>query len=402
MSKLDRARHSAFLIWSIIGIVILLVVFGYVLGQVWNAISIILFSAFLVFTMRTPVAWMERHGISRLIGSLITYIVAILVVTVVLLIFLPILVEQLEGFIALVPDYVDEAIAWWNDFYARYSYLLADSTVQQWIADASEELSKWTASLASISANSVVAAGTSVANVFLVFSMSLVVGFWVLKDLPRMSKEFRILFGPKWDKDITVVSTTCSRVMGGYIKGMLIASTCTGTICGIGYWILGLPYPAVLGLLTGLMNFIPYVGPWIAGTVAAIVGLFISPLIAIVSIAVTVAAQQFTDTFISPRVMSSTVELHPAMLLVALIAGGALGGIIGMIVVVPITASAKALFVYYFEKRTGRVLLSTEGAIFKGAPMQGLDPMETDDDTADDATDREEDGSTGDDKTDQG
>jgi predicted PurR-regulated permease PerM len=166
---------------------------------------------------------------------------------------------------------------------------------------------------------------------------------------------------------------------------MLVAGTCTGMMAGICYHFIGLPYPVVLGLLTGLMNFIPFVGPWIAGVIVALVGLFVSPLAALLAIIATIVPQSITDNFITPRVMAHAVELHPSVILIVLFAGGALGGILGMICAIPVTAAAKSIFVYYFEKRTGRQLISLKGALFKGKPPTSPDDAPADDPDAADA-----------------
>jgi predicted PurR-regulated permease PerM len=86
------------------------------------------------------------------------------------------------------------------------------------------------------------------------------------------------------------------------------------------------------------------------------------------------------DNLISPRVMASNVELFPGLILVVIFIGAAIGGIFGMLCAVPITAAAKQIFVFYFEKRTGRQLVSDKGALFRGHPSKQDDP-------ASDATD---------------
>ena len=112
---------------------------------------------------------------------------------------------------------------------------------------------------------------------------------------------------------------------------------------------------------------------------------FVSPLTAFIAIAGTIVIQQFVYTFISPRIMSNSVDVHPALTLLALMCGSALGGamsglagsLVGMLASIPAVAAAKACFVYYFEKKTGRQLVSEDGVFFKGMPAEGdkPDPM---------------------------
>ena len=85
-------------------------------------------------------------------------------------------------------------------------------------------------------------------------------------------------------------------------------------------------------------------------------------------------AQNVTDNVISPKVMmQSSVKIHPAMNLAALVVGSTLMGPLGMVIAIPLCAALKGLFVFYFEKETGRALVSYDGAIFQGTPYRDAD-----------------------------
>jgi predicted PurR-regulated permease PerM len=374
--SLEHIRRNFLLVWTVIGVLVLLVACGYALGQIWTAISIVIFSAFLVFIMQGLVAALEKRGIPRVLGTAVAFLATFLLLAVIVLIFAPIIWEQVVGLLSLVPQYIDQAQDFWGGIYQQFSYLLEDDTIKQLVAQAASELSRWAANTASVSAGSVITVGTNLVGGFVVLTVSLVVCFWLLKDLPRIGKELLVLIGPRYAPEARFIASTCSRALGGYIKGMVIACICTGTISGIGYAIVGVPYPAVLGVFTGLMNFIPFVGPWISGIIVGCIGLFTGPLTALLGVLCTVIAQQTTDNFISPRVMSYAVDLHPAMVLVVLFIGGALGGILGMIAAIPLTSAIKTIFVHYFERRTGRELLTADGAIFRGNPANPVEAAE--------------------------
>jgi predicted PurR-regulated permease PerM len=372
-TQTERVKHLVFLVWAIIGIVLLVGAVGYVLGQIFTALIITGLAAFIVFILREPVAWLEAHRVSRLWGSLIAYLLGLFIVVLVLFIFIPVIWEQVLGLIQLIPGYITEATAAFNSFYQQYSYLLEDSNIQQMVGSAASTISSWTGDLVSQSAQGVITLGTGVITSVIVLTMALIVGFWVLKDLPKIGRELRIVIGPRREEGALFIVSALSRSFGGYLRGITVAGLCTGIIAGIGYYLIGLPYPAVLGLLTGLMNFLPYIGPWVAGAFTALIGLFVAPLTALLAILITVIAQQVTDNFITPRIMSSAVELHPAVVLVGVFAGGVLGGIPGLIIAIPLLSSVKIIFVHYFEKRTGRRLTGEDGALFKGRRDADLD-----------------------------
>lgn len=390
--KLEKARHAFYLVFTIIGIGLILWAIGMILGKVSDALTIVALSLVLSFFLHSPVNFFERKGIPRVWGTLLAFIIAAAVLVLLGIIIGPLFGDQITAFLQAVPMYVNQIIAAIDDLWNQYGYLLSNDMIADWVKSAAASLSSGVSSFASSTATGVLGFGISVGNAVIVVVMSVVAAFWILMDLPRMGREIRIMIGPKYIDDVMIVTNICSRVAGGYIKGVCIASCCTGIIAGIGFLILRMPYAVVLALIIAIMNVIPYIGPWVGGAIAAIIGLFVSPLTAILAIAITVFAQQFTDTFITPRIMSSTVDIHPVLVIVALIAGGAVGGIAGMILAVPFTAAIKAVYVYYFEKKTGRQLVSANGAFFRdrgpetGQPNPVADAMDSiDPDTGDDA-----------------
>ena len=364
-SRAERAKSLAFTVWAIIGILLLVVAVGYVLGQILTVLAIIGFSAVIVFILRVPVTWLERQGVRRSLGTAISYVGGSLVIAIILLIFIPIIWEQTIGFIELIPEYTNRAVAAFNEFYLQYSYLLEDSNIQGIVSSAAADLSSWATDLVSRSTQFLVTFSVGLVTSLIVLLVSLVVGFWILMDMPKIGREIRIMIGPKREEEAMFIVSTISRAFGGYLRGMTICGASIGIVTGIGYYILGLPYPAVLGLLTGLVNFIPYIGPWFAGIVVAIIGMFISPVTAFIAIVLTIVAQQLIDALVYPRVMSSAVDLHPSVVLVGVFTGGAIGGVIGLICAVPLLAAIKSIFVYFFEKRTGRKLEDKKGALFR-------------------------------------
>lgn len=372
-----RRYGSRFLrVWGYIGIGIVVIAICTMLGRIWDALSVLLLGALMAFVYAPIVNFLDRRfRVPRVLGTLIGLIALFAVVALLFVAMVPPLTDQLMAFAKAIPGYVAGLQDTWNSVVAYFDTL--DPKVQAQISSTLGDLGKTAETiggqLASKVGSGLFSGVSSAVTGVVMFSMAVVISFWLAKDFPRMEREVSVIVGPRVGEDYRIITSVFGRSLGGYLKGLVITSSCTGILAGLGFWALGIPYSGLLGLITAVLNVIPYIGPWVGGALAFLVGLTVGWLPAILSIVITVCAQQFTDTFISPKVMQSAVSLHPALVIIALLGGGAVGGIFGMILAVPLTAAVKGVFVYYFEKKTGRQLVSKDGALFKGKPFRDID-----------------------------
>ena len=347
-------------------------------------VAIVIWTTIIVFVLRGTVNKLEEIGINRTVGTAIGYVIMFAVLALVaFLLFSPGvgMNTQFANLIENVPVYVQGISDWANDMYARYAYMLEDESVRAFVTDVQASAMDWAGDFAKNSASGAIAFGTGLANAFMAIGFALVVAFWILMQLPQLGRECKRLVGDAHAEDLEMLHITFTRVMGGYIKGTLLQCAIIGVACGVLFAVLGIPNSMALGGITGILNIIPIIGPWLGGGLAAIVGIFVSPLVAVIAIFGTIVIQQFVYTFISPKIMSDSVDIHPALTLIALMAGSALGGamgglsgsLVGMLASIPAVAVAKSVFVYYFEKRTGRRLVSKDGVFFLGTPSSSED-----------------------------
>lgn len=382
--KTDKARRRFLNVWTIVGAIALTWVVVQLLNILSVPVAIVIWTTIIVFVLRGTVNKLEEIGINRTVGTAIGYVIMFAVLALVaFLLFSPGvgMNTQFANLIENVPVYVQGISDWANDMYARYAYMLEDESVRAFVSDMQASAMDWAGDFAKNSASGAIAFGTGLANAFMAIGFALVVAFWILMQLPQLGRECKRLVGDAHAEDLEMLHITFTRVMGGYIKGTLLQCAIIGVACGILFAVLGIPNSMALGGITGILNIIPIIGPWLGGGLAAIVGIFVSPLVAAIAILGTIVIQQFVYTFISPKIMSDSVDIHPALTLIALMAGSALGGamgglpgsLVGMLASIPAVAVAKSVFVYYFEKRTGRRLVSKDGVFFLGTPSSSED-----------------------------
>jgi len=136
-----------------------------------------------------------------------------------------------------------------------------------------------------------------------------------------------------------------------YIRAQLIACVLVGTLCGVGFAVLGIPYPVLLGVLAGVLEFIPLVGPLLLAAVAAVVGALHSPILALWAVGFLGVLRLVEDYVIYPHLIRHGIHLHPLLVIVAVLAGAELDGVAGMFLAVPAAAIASVVYRHWLEWR---------------------------------------------------
>ncbi len=179
-------------------------------------------------------------------------------------------------------------------------------------------------------------------------------GIYVLKDTHKLREIFIKVMPARFKGQASTIIDKVNSVGGRYIRGQILVSIIVGTLCTVVLLILKVDFPVLLGFMAGVFNIIPFLGPVIGAIPAALTALFISPLKAVLVILLFVAVQQIDNYVISPNIMKYQVGIHPGILIFSLIAGGALFGVIGLLLAVPTVAIFQEILKYYLIDRKTR------------------------------------------------
>ncbi|MHB9003574.1 MAG: AI-2E family transporter [Coriobacteriia bacterium] len=361
----QRALQVALVSWAAIGVLLLAAAAWWLLGQMSGALTPFLLAGIIILALRTPIDRLEAQGVPRSLSVVIWYVFGLTVIGVFLAVIAPIVAEQILDLINDFPSYYEPVATFWLDMQGRAQGVALPEWVRAGFDSVGLSMLSQVASWGRALGNGLVSFGGAAAGFVFNLVLAMVIGFWALKDMPKMRDEIMQLIGERRRGEAEMIMSTVFHVLAGYIRGQMLVSTVTGVLAVVGLSILGVPYAIALGVITGVFNVVPYVGPFIGGVLAAIVGLFVSPWVGLGAILVVVAAQQITDLFVTPRVMSEQVDLHPVLVIFSLLVGGSLFGFWGLILGIPVAAVLKGLFVYYYEKHTDTSLTSEDGALFK-------------------------------------
>lgn len=370
--RLPTARLTLIRIWSVVGAIVIAATILNVLGVLSPVIEFLAVGSLIAFVESPIVNGLEHRGVPRGLGALIGLIVVIAVIACIVMVVVPMFFEQCLEILSNLPEQLRDfgtlittALQRFRSF-SQGSWALDVDSLFASLANIVQTYGKQIAGDLGKGMFPFISALTS--QFFIVF-LGLVLAYWLACDYPRIHREISTIVGEEKETSYRFMVAILSRSIGGYMRGMVITSIVGGFLAFVGFVLIGHPYASLMGVLTGIMHLVPVVGPWVSAAAATILAFFINPFLALWTLLVTVIAQNITDNVVSPKVMQSAVQVHPAMSLAALVVGSALMGPLGMVVAIPLCAALKGLFIFYFENDTNRQIVSYDGALFKGTPF---------------------------------
>lgn len=292
-------------------------------------ILLLLFAAIIIAeAMRPIVYWMRRHHIPRWLGVLLLYLLGLGVLTGLGLLIARPLVEQFTSFTRQLPDAIGRLEYLLRNAQGFLHNLPGGDTLPTVIGTLLQRLLPLLIGIPTLII-------TLLANIVIVLFMAL---FW-LAYTDGLRAFFLSLFPPHLRRRGAEVLDEMSQLLGGYVQGVLIDMFAVGALATLVCWLIGLPYPVLLGVLAGLLEFIPLIGPWIAAIPAVLLGLLISPLTGALTALAYLAIQQIENNTLVPLVMNRVVKLSPLVTLIAVTLGAYLEGLLGALLAVPVAAA---------------------------------------------------------------
>lgn len=182
------------------------------------------------------------------------------------------------------------------------------------------------------------------------FLVGAVIGFYLLMNFNNVTKFLINMVPKKFKGDVEKLSNNISEVLFGFVNGTFLDSLILLVINIIGFSLIGLNAPVLFAVFCVVTNIIPYVGPYIGGIPAILVGFTQSPLIGTLILVFIVATQSIEGNFLHPIIMGRKMDLHPVTIVISLLIFEHFFGIMGMVVATPVVAVLKVIYVFLDEK----------------------------------------------------
>lgn len=295
------------------------------------------------------VTFLQRKGLRRGIGTLITYVLfigALLIVTGALV---PVLSEQINEFVKMIPSTFDSIKVWCDNIFEKLNSVdvIDAMAVKEELFKKIEEIG---IGLTNSLPDMLVSIVKSLFSGMGTFIVGLIIGFYLLLTFNNANDLLITLLPKKIQSDTRDLVNEVNTSLRKFIQGAIADCGLVFVVTSLAFWLVGLRAPLLFGLFCGITNIIPYAGPYIGGAPAVIVGFSQGPLIGILTLLSIFVVQFLEGNFLQPLIMSKTTKLHPVTIMLGLLVFGHFFGIFGMVISTPVIAAIKATFLFFDEK----------------------------------------------------
>lgn len=331
-------------------VIVAVVVATVVLYQGRSALGPFVLGLVLAYLIDMPVERMARLGLPRWLSLLIVYaVVAVVVVEVVALTIRP-LADELASFIKEFPTFTAQVSE-------MYTHLDLPAPVRNLVDTWLAELGSGISTLDPGALLPVVSGIAGVVGSVIGYVLIPVWMFYLVKDRPALQAAAERSIPRSWWPDVTAVGGLITRVFGQWVRGQLVLGVTVGVATFAGLILLSVTVDPIFGrfaillsVIAGVLELLPIIGPILAAIPAVLLALTAGLDVGIAAVILYTAIQQLENYFLVPKIQGDAVELHPSAVMFALIVGGAIAGLLGAILALPIAAAARDVFRYAFHR----------------------------------------------------
>lgn len=326
MTEQTFSKLKKYFLW-IIGI-LLISYLAYLLSDIF---IILVLSVLLSLIFEPFVKLVEDKGVSRLVSTALTFLITGLIVYLIFSYIIPRLSNQVNQIVELLKDIsihnqiilIEKEIHEYLPFFKVGTLAKnVEGTISSYIVNSFNEISTLLSSIVSIIAILVIVP---------------FITFFFLKDSRKIFRGILNVMPNKYFEMSYWIIKKISLSMGRFVRAWIFDATFVGLCCGLGFYFIGIDNALILGVIAGLGHLVPYFGPVIGGLPAAVISIIqFGDLSRIPLLTLTIAIIYAIDNgFVQPYVFSKSVEMHPIVIILLIIAGGQLFGVLGMLLAVP-------------------------------------------------------------------
>ena len=313
--------------------------------------------AILYYLLRPPLKLLIRWKIPRALAILILYLIVIALIVLLIILVFPFLRDQFTNLVQEFPvvlmTLANDLLAFLNNSHFDEYFEKINFDYNQILTDFTDDFINTVKDTLTTVATGVATGITGLVSAVTGFVLSIVIvpfiTFYLLYEGKKMPSFILRLFPPRMRVRIGEVLHDMDKQISSYIQGQILVSFCIGLMMTIGFLIIGMPYALLLGFLAMITSVVPYLGPAIAATPAAVIAIVNSPWLLVKLAIVWTIVQLIEGKFISPQIMGKSLSIHPITIIFVLLTSGALFGVPGVVLGLPGYALLKVLVTHTYR-----------------------------------------------------
>lgn len=355
MENFWKSRWFAGLVYVLLGLIILYMLqlikptIAALYGFVKAVLAPFLIALIISYVLNPIVKLLNLRKVPRTAAVLLIYAVFITSVVVIVMNLTPMFVKQIGELNEHMPELTMRAQGLFDGLSDNRSL---PESVRSGINDA---LNRAEQGLSKFIANFIDGIGNTINTLMIAFIIPFL-AFYILKDYQLIEKTVLAIVPRAHRKNAIKLVIDIDTALGNYIRGQFLVCLLVGLLAYVGYWLIGMPYALLLASIVAVFNIIPYLGPFFGAAPAIVMASTVSFKMVLMVVVVNMAVQILEGNVISPQVVGRTLHMHPLLIIFALLVGGELAGIVGLILAVPFFAVMKVIiqhiFLYYMRKPT--------------------------------------------------
>lgn len=291
----------------------------------------------LAYILDPLVNYLEAKRIPRSFAIVLIYLILGVLIMTLLMQGIPVLFRDLHKMLELIPSYTESVQEMLYNMEKNYSRVQIPDSVKQVIDETILQLQR-----------AVLAIGQSfVQGLLFLFSQTFnlvlapIISFYFLKDFAIIGQMLQKVIPARFRPETDKIGREINHVIKKFIRGNLLVACLVALLTSLGMYLIGMEFPVLLGILAGITNFIPYFGAFIAAVPIVLLALVKSKWLALYAVGLMFLIQQIEGNILAPKILGDCVGLHPLVLIFALLMGGQLWGIWGLVLAVPLAAILK-------------------------------------------------------------
>ena len=340
---MDTKRKYIFTLFLVI--LIALLFFLYVYRSVFlRVLSPVVIGVVIAYFLDPIAKMLEKRGMKKRTSILFLYVIFLALSSMIIIFLIPEVTRNVESLVDAMPGISEAYNNKINFVFETIQKSKLPDSIKESIFNQGKEYVYMIQDFLMSTMKSIIGGIGQIITFLLNLTIGLFLAYYFMKDKEVFKRTFLNFIPSNWRRKAIQTGNDINLILHSFLNGQIVVAGIVGILETVGLFVIGIRYPLILGIVGGISNIIPYIGPIIGGVPAVALALIDSPAKAIITVLLYVVVQQIDSIIITPKIVEGRLGIHPVSSVIMVLIGGEFFGIIGMILAIPFFSILKAIF----------------------------------------------------------